>query len=323
MTLRTGVEPMDGQPIVGVPIKRALPVLIYHIFDKKDDWSFTRCSKSLNNRYLFSSQRKLLQKFQCREIFQRFWKKIGLAFNMEYLIPVLLLWTSICVTLVHSIDFPVSEKYSTCPKKCDLSKCKKLSYCGGTIRKDECGCCQICSSDTWIHPKVSSVKQGGACEQVKCPKMKVCMENMQGLPLCTCPNLFICRRSNKQVCGSDDNTYQSRCHMRVASCTLGKRIRVKHKGACGMVATEHSGANKYPDGEFDIRSRRRKERKLEKKKRRLERQRRKRRNRKKARKNKDKKSKSKNKKRRKRRHNRHNKRGLSKRRTGKLKSRTW
>lgn len=164
---------------------------------------------------------------------------------------------------------------------------------------------------------------GGACEQVKCPKMKVCMENMQGLPLCTCPNLFICRRSNKQVCGSDDNTYQSRCHMRVASCTLGKRIRVKHKGACGMVATEHSGANKYPDGEFDIRSRRRKERKLEKKKRRLERQRRKRRNRKKARKNKDKKSKSKNKKRRKRRHNRHNRRGLSKGRTGKLKSRTW
>lgn len=160
MTLRTGVEPMDGQPIVGVPIKRALPVLIYHIFDKKDDWSFTRCSKSLHNRYLFSSQRKLLQKFQCREIFQRFWKKIGLAFNMEYLIPVLLLWTSICVTLVHSIDFPVSEKYSTCPKKCDLSKCKKLSYCGGTIIKDECGCCQICSSDTWIHPKVSSVKQG-------------------------------------------------------------------------------------------------------------------------------------------------------------------
>lgn len=162
MTLRTGVEPMDGQPIVGVPIKRALPVLIYHIFDKKDDWSFTRCSKSLNNRYLFSSQRKLLQKFQCRleKYFNVFEKKIGLAFNMEYLIPVLLLWTSICVTLVHSIDFPVSEKYSTCPKKCDLSKCNKLSYCGGTIIKDECGCCQICSSDTWIHPKVSSVKQG-------------------------------------------------------------------------------------------------------------------------------------------------------------------
>lgn len=66
MTLRTGAEPMDGQPIGGVPIKRALPVLIYHIFDKKDDWSFTRCSKSLNNRHHFSSQRKLLQKFQCR-----------------------------------------------------------------------------------------------------------------------------------------------------------------------------------------------------------------------------------------------------------------
>lgn len=140
------------------------------------------------------------------------------------------------------------------------------------------------------------------------------MENMQGLPLCTCPNLFICRRSNKQVCGSDGNTYKSRCHVRVASCTIGKRIRVKHRGACGMVATQHSGVNKYPDGEFDIRSRRRKERRLEKKKRKRERQRKKRRNRKKARKNKDK-----NPKRRKRRHNR---RRLSQRKFRKLKSRT-
>lgn len=155
---------------------------------------------------------------------------------------------------------------------------------------------------------------------MKCPKLKVCMENMQGLPLCTCPNLFICRRSNKQVCGNDGNTYQSRCHMRVASCTIGKRIRVQHKGACGMVATEHSGVNKYPDGEFDIRSRRRKERKLEKKKRRLERQRRKRRNRKRSRKNKDKKSKDK--KRRKRRHNRQFRRRNNKKKIRKSKART-
>lgn len=232
---------------------------------------------------------------------------------MENSLPVFLLWTFVSVTTVHSVDFPVNT-YLQCPKECDVSKCNKLSYCGGDIVKDECGCCSKCSSDTWKHPKVSSVKQGGACEQVKCPKLKVCMENMQGLPLCTCPNLFICRRSNKQVCGSDGNTYQSRCHMRVSSCTLGKRIRVQHRGTCGMVATQHSGVNKYPDGEFDIRSRRRKDRKLEKKKRRRERQRKKRRNRKKARKNKDKKLK--------RRKRRHNRKRLSQRKFRKSKKRT-
>lgn len=163
MTLRTGVEPMDGQPIGGVPIKRALPVLIYHIFDKKDDWSFTQDVANHLIIATFSHRKENFSRnsnVDWKNISTFLKKKIGLAFNMEYLIPVLLLWTSICVTLVHSIDSPVSEKYSTCPKKCDLSKCKKLSYCGGTIIKDECGCCQICSSDTWIHPKVSSVKQG-------------------------------------------------------------------------------------------------------------------------------------------------------------------
>lgn len=68
-------------------------------------------------------------------------KKIGLVFNMEYLIFVLLFWMSICVILVYLIDFLVFEKYLMCFKKCDLFECKKLSYCGGIIIKDECGCC--------------------------------------------------------------------------------------------------------------------------------------------------------------------------------------
>lgn len=79
--------------------------------------------------------------------------------DMEYLLPAVLLWTSISVTLVQSADYTV-DKYSPCPRKCDSSKCNKLSYCDGDIVKDRCGCCPRCSSDTWIHPKVSPVKQG-------------------------------------------------------------------------------------------------------------------------------------------------------------------
>ena len=118
---------------------------------------------------------------------------------------------------------------------------------------------------------------------MKCPKRKVCVENMQGLPLCTCPNAYICRGRKRQVCGADGNTYKSKCHMRVTSCTKGKRIRLKHKGACstGMIGTQ--GNIKYPEGEYDIRRRRRKNRRKEKRKhRKEERRRRKRRQRKRA-----------------------------------------
>ena len=45
-------------------------------------------------------------------------------FNMEYLTICLVLWTSVYMTTVYSLDFPVHNK---CPGKCDLSKCNKLS----------------------------------------------------------------------------------------------------------------------------------------------------------------------------------------------------
>lgn len=48
MTLRTGVEPMDGQPIGCVPIKPALTVLIYHIFDKRTEVSQDVANHSIN-----------------------------------------------------------------------------------------------------------------------------------------------------------------------------------------------------------------------------------------------------------------------------------
>lgn len=73
----------------------------------------------------------------------------------------------------------------------------------------------------------------GACAQVKCPKFKVCMENFQGMPLCTCPTSYTCRnKKQKEVCGTDGVTYPSRCHMRLARCQTGTRIKVSKKGSC-------------------------------------------------------------------------------------------
>uniref|UniRef100_A0A2C9L1X3 Kazal-like domain-containing protein n=1 Tax=Biomphalaria glabrata TaxID=6526 RepID=A0A2C9L1X3_BIOGL len=79
-----------------------------------------------------------------------------------------------------------------------------------------------------------------ACNQVQCPRMKVCVENMQRLPLCTCPSTYVCRRAKKrEVCGTDGKTYPSRCHMKVASCNDDIVVRKKYRGPC----TEEDEAN--------------------------------------------------------------------------------
>ncbi|KAK7103340.1 agrin-like [Littorina saxatilis] len=123
--------------------------------------------------------------------------------------------------------------------KCDVcveSRCPELHYCEGEPVKDHCGCCTVCSSSRYQpHPLITNnEREGSACAQVKCPKFKVCMENVQSLPLCTCPSTYICRtrKRARPVCGSDDVTYESRCYLRIAACNSATRIKVAKKGPC-------------------------------------------------------------------------------------------
>ncbi|KAL8614862.1 hypothetical protein ACOMHN_059201 [Nucella lapillus] len=128
--------------------------------------------------------------------------------------------------------------------ECEESRCPGVHYCPkGREVKDPCGCCTHCN-DTTSSPHhgyplndegVDQDVEGNACAKVHCPKFKVCMENMQGLPLCTCPGPFICkqRRSRQRpVCGTDGVTYQSRCYLRIAACNAASRIQVARRGPC-------------------------------------------------------------------------------------------
>lgn len=144
------------------------------------------------------------------------------------------------------------------PRECDLclaSTCPQLTYCVGEVVKDHCGCCQICSSDLFPkqpkkhlsetpveEPATGALdsyenKSDDPCEKRRCPKFKVCMKNVQGLPICACPSSFVCknhgnRGKSEEICGSDGQTYDSKCHLRIASCNAARRIKRKHEGVC-------------------------------------------------------------------------------------------
>ncbi|GAB1610648.1 hypothetical protein Ahia01_001351100 [Argonauta hians] len=135
-----------------------------------------------------------------------------------------------------------------CELKC--KNCPQLQFCTGEVVKDHCGCCQICSSDLYQpHVRLTPLpNKNNACEKVKCPKFKVCMINMQGLPLCSCPSIYMCRRRRREVCGDDLTTYKSRCHMRVAACVADRKIRVVSKGSCQVAAaTAPSSTQNSPE----------------------------------------------------------------------------
>nr|CAD7396702.1 unnamed protein product [Timema poppensis] len=76
----------------------------------------------------------------------------------------------------------------------------------------------------------------GSCDRIHCPTGKHCLLDQNLTPHCVkcsqrCPSVAV-TGGTKMVCGTDDTTYQSACHLREAACHKGKAIPVAYKGRC-------------------------------------------------------------------------------------------
>ena len=71
----------------------------------------------------------------------------------------------------------------------------------------------------------------GLCDKVKCDFNGRCVEKEDGRTECVCPSCDS-RPEMKAVCGSDERTYASKCHLQSSGCKTKKAITVERNGAC-------------------------------------------------------------------------------------------
>ncbi|XP_074654555.1 agrin-like [Tubulanus polymorphus] len=69
------------------------------------------------------------------------------------------------------------------------------------------------------------------CERHYCAYGATCVNNYE-LNKAECKCVESCGRTFAPVCGSDDVSYSSQCHLKLASCAQQKRIRPKFRGRC-------------------------------------------------------------------------------------------
>ena len=75
-----------------------------------------------------------------------------------------------------------------------------------------------------------------SCDRKFCAFGAECVvNNDSGQAACRCiTHCDVTVTSATAVCGSDNSTYDSKCHLRVVSCNQRRRIRVRWRGTCGM-----------------------------------------------------------------------------------------
>lgn len=82
-----------------------------------------------------------------------------------------------------------------------------------------------------------------SCSSVVCPGTHTCVTDQTNSAHCVmcrttpCPIPML---SEQAICGNDNITYPSACHLRRATCFLGRSIGVRHYGHCNSKATKNT-----------------------------------------------------------------------------------
>ncbi|XP_071806055.1 agrin-like isoform X2 [Asterias amurensis] len=148
---------------------------------------------------------------------------------------------------------------------CESFSCEFGAICEMSVKGPKCVCPEecvkfdspICGSDDNVYPnecelnvqacrkqEVITVESQGdctECEGVKCEYGSICNRGQ-----CTCPT---CANINQPVCGTNQVTYQSLCHLRAEMCNERIRIAQAFEGPCDN--NEMSGSGEGNDTDVD------------------------------------------------------------------------
>ncbi|XP_073444113.1 SPARC-like protein 1 [Dendrobates tinctorius] len=82
------------------------------------------------------------------------------------------------------------------------------------------------------------------CNNFQCKRGKICKTDGHGVPFCVCEDPVSCLPGNRNdfVCGTDNKTYTSACHLFGTKCLLegtkeGNRLHLDYEGPCKYIPT--------------------------------------------------------------------------------------
>ncbi|POI24593.1 follistatin-related protein 3 [Gallus gallus] len=118
---------------------------------------------------------------------------------------------------------------------------RKLQVCGsdGYTYRDEC---DLLTAKCRDHPDLEVMYQGKckkSCSSVVCPGTHTCVVDQTGSAHCVMCRTAPCPEPTSldhSLCGNNNVTYPSACHLRRATCHLGRSIGVRHYGSCSASA---------------------------------------------------------------------------------------